>query len=174
MRVKVDAATLAKLQKSGVVPQLEEPQQITLELPWPPSTNRIWRRVGNRTVLSKAARQYHQQVMRSTAVPVAMTGRLAVALVANPPDNRRRDIDNLIKTVLDALRKVGAYEDDSQIDLLTIIRGSQCDGGNAAVMVDSLTDGSKWLALARLAASKLTPAERLEMMGLLTHTEGQR
>lgn len=171
MRVKVDAATLAKLQRNGVVPQLEEPQQITLELPWPPSTNRIWRRVGNRTVLSKAAKKYYKDVTDSIAVPVAMTGRLAVALVVSPPDERRRDIDNLTKTVLDALRKVGAYEDDSQIDLLTIIRGDLCDGGNAAVMVDSLGDGSKWLALAKFAASKLTPGEMAE---LVAHTGGQR
>ena len=31
------------------------------------------------------------------------------------PDKRRRDIDNLLKPILDALGQYGVYEDDSQI-----------------------------------------------------------
>ena len=32
-----------------------------------------------------------------------------------PPDNRRRDLDNAQKALLDALQHGGAYRDDSQI-----------------------------------------------------------
>jgi len=41
---------------------------------------------------------------------------------AFPPDKRRRDLDNLIKAIQDSLQYAGVYEDDSQIDYLTIKR----------------------------------------------------
>jgi crossover junction endodeoxyribonuclease RusA len=48
---------------------------------------------------------------------------LAVHITACPPDNRRRDLDNLLKATLDAMQHAGLYDDDSQIDSLKITRG---------------------------------------------------
>ncbi len=48
-----------------------------------------------------------------------LVGRLAVEVEVFPPDNRRRDVDNVIKALLDALQHGGAYLDDSQIVRLT-------------------------------------------------------
>lgn len=48
--------------------------------------------------------------------------RLRVELSVTPPDNRRRDLDNLLKAVLDGLGFAGVYDDDSQIDELLVIR----------------------------------------------------
>lgn len=50
------------------------------------------------------------------------TERLAVRIQAYPPRHGRRDLDNLLKALLDAMQDAGIYEDDSQIDYLAIER----------------------------------------------------
>ena len=55
-------------------------------------------------------------------------------LIANPPDRRRRDLDNLAKAVLDGMNGV-LYDDDSQIDNLIIRRGEPMPGGLVEVVM---------------------------------------
>jgi len=57
---------------------------------------------------------------------------------AFPPDRRRRDLDNLLKSVLDALEHAGLYADDSQIDLLVTRRRMLVSGGKLIVCVGAL------------------------------------
>ena len=94
-------------------------------LPWPPSNNTYYRRVGAKTLISAKGRDYCKAVIKACAEAriSRLDGRLAVAIKACPPDRRRRDLDNLLKGLLDALTHGGAWEDDSQIDQLAIIRG---------------------------------------------------
>ena len=94
-----------------------------LDLPYPPSANKYWRRVGNKTLLSKAARQYKQAVYALClgAGVRPGRGRLAVEVLVSPPDRRKRDLDNLLKAVLDSLNGL-AWDDDSQIDELRLAR----------------------------------------------------
>lgn len=49
-------------------------------------------------------------------------------ILANPPDNRRRDLDNLLKGTLDSLQHANIYPDDNQIDKLKIERTNQRTG----------------------------------------------
>jgi crossover junction endodeoxyribonuclease RusA len=51
-----------------------------------------------------------------------LAGRLDVRINLTMPDRRRRDLDNAMKPLLDALQHAGVYEDDSQIDRLLIER----------------------------------------------------
>ena len=62
-------------------------------------------------------------------------GRLAVTLDAFPPDRRRRDIDNLQKSILDSLQYAGIYHDDSQIDVLVTQRHEVVPGGKLQVEI---------------------------------------
>jgi crossover junction endodeoxyribonuclease RusA len=39
------------------------------------------------------------------------------------PDRRRRDLDNVLKSTLDSLTHAGVWDDDSQIDQLSVERG---------------------------------------------------
>jgi crossover junction endodeoxyribonuclease RusA len=103
--------------------------------------NHIWRRVGRRTVISREGRRYRKAVCAALAAVrvTAMLGRLSVRVTVCPPDNRRRDLDNVQKALLDALAKGGAYRDDSQIDRLEVIRGPVTPGGTVLVEISQVS-----------------------------------
>ena len=109
----------------------------TYQLPYPPSANRIWRTHKGRTLLSKNARDYRKAVTwcLRTAQAIRLEGRLSVEITVHPPDKRRRDIDNVVKPILDALQYAGLYDDDSQIDRLLVQRSEQVAGGNITVSI---------------------------------------
>ena len=111
-------------------------------LPYPPSVNHYWRRVGRRVLISREGRTFRRNVCAllgggGTRKPPA-GGRIALAMDAFPPDRRRRDLDNIAKPVLDALEHAGVYLDDSQIDLLLTQRRKIVKGGKLEVRVDEL------------------------------------
>jgi crossover junction endodeoxyribonuclease RusA len=116
---------------------------ITINLPWPPSVNRIWRRVGNKTILSAEGREFRKTVQGICAINgisgKRMAGRLSVCITANPPDRRKRDIDNLQKSPLDALTHAAVWEDDSQIDELLIRRDSIVSGGSIKITINEIS-----------------------------------
>lgn len=110
---------------------------IRLELPWPPSLNHYYRRVGARTLISRAGRLYRATVVRQLRQEHSspLLGRLHVSIQAYPPDRRRRDLDNAQKALLDALQHAGIYADDSQIDHLDIARCERVTGGRMEVTI---------------------------------------
>lgn len=121
-----------------------------ITLPYPPTNNLYYRRVGSKTLLSRNGRDYREQValeciaQGASAVP----GRLSVCIVAHPPDRRRRDLDNLPKGILDALQYAGVFEDDGNIDQLIVSRGDVVPGGSVSVTVQERLPAN-WLAIER-------------------------
>ncbi|MAG92515.1 MAG: hypothetical protein CMJ48_02015 [Planctomycetaceae bacterium] len=113
---------------------------LEIDLPYPPSINHYWRRVGPRTLISREGRRFRKDVMAILAAmgvePLA--GALAVEVEVYPPDRRRRDIDNVLKSLLDALERGGAYHDDSQIAHLEITRMTPVKGGRTHVLIRPL------------------------------------
>jgi len=111
-----------------------------LELPFPPSVNHLWRRVGHRTLLSRQGHAYRRQVhnllVGRRVQPLA--GRIAVTVEVHPPDRRRRDLDNLQKGLFDAMQHAGVFLDDSQIDELHMRRCECVPGGLVRVCVTLL------------------------------------
>lgn len=110
----------------------------TIELPYPPSVNRYYRHVGCRTLISREGRTYRRRVcsilQRMGVRP--MDGTLAIGLDLYPPDGRRRDCDNVLKALLDAMQYGGVYGDDSQIKkLLVVMRPLVVPGGKVIVCV---------------------------------------
>lgn len=67
-----------------------------------------------------------------------LTDRLAVDILAYPPDKRRRDIDNLLKATLDALQHAGVYKDDYLIDDLRIRRKEAVKDGSLIINISEM------------------------------------
>lgn len=115
---------------------------IELELPYPPSVNHYWRRVGPRTLISRGGRAFRDEVCAILAARRVqpLVGPLAVSIELFPPDRRRRDVDNAMKSLLDALAHGGAYHDDSQVARLTIQRRGVVPGGKVRVRLEAYRD----------------------------------
>lgn len=98
---------------------------MTIELPWPPSANTYWRRNGGNYFISAKGIAYRNLtcvLAREWIEHFIYNVRLRVLVEAYPPDRRRRDLDNICKCLFDSLQKARVYDDDSQIDSLTILR----------------------------------------------------
>jgi Holliday junction resolvase RusA-like endonuclease len=110
---------------------------LEVELPYPPSINHYWRRVGHKTLISREGRRFRASVVAILAAlrlrPLA--GDLTVEVEVYPPDRRRRDIDNVQKALLDALAHGGAYADDSQVVRLEITKREPVAGGKTVVRI---------------------------------------
>ena len=119
-------------------------QGFRVQLPYPPSLNNLYATVNGRRVLSRRGRQYKTEVawlvrrLRAEALP--LSGRLSLTLSVYCPDQRRRDLSNLLKIVEDSLQAGGAYLDDSQIDRLLVIRRGIATAGYLLVAVAPLGD----------------------------------
>ena len=118
-----------------------------LVLPWPPTVNTYWRRSAKggkpRTHISNKGRAYRDDVIQLLLVSKAPrfgTARLAVHITAYPPDRRDRDLDNILKPLLDALEHGGVYANDSQIDDLHIVRGGVTTGGEVHIRITEIEE----------------------------------
>jgi len=97
-------------------------KQAHFRLDYPPSVNTYWRSWRGRVVLSARGLAYRTAAAGLTRARFDVGDRLRVALALTMPDKRIRDIDNVAKAVLDAIGHAGIYDDDSQIDFLSIQR----------------------------------------------------
>lgn len=96
-------------------------KKITFTLPFPPSINKYYGcgKTGIRYLLSQAKdypwlceKAFKDQKIGKSKI----TKKVKVTRHLYPPDNRKRDEDNYIKALNDALWKCGIIKDDSQID----------------------------------------------------------
>ena len=89
-----------------------------LTLPWPPGVNRYWRTFQGRMIISAEGRSYRKAVADQVLIQRGAKhyeGKLRVVIEAWRPDNRKRDLDNLLKAVLDSLTHAGVWADDGLI-----------------------------------------------------------
>lgn len=128
-------------------------------LPWPPTENTYRRFVkGNpRPLISDKGRRYKATVIgiiRASRYNRELAGRLEVEIMLRPPDRRRRDIDNTLKALLDAMQAGGVYLDDSQIDSLHVQRCEPVKDGMVWVEITERTHNKDAANLAKGGKTK--------------------
>jgi crossover junction endodeoxyribonuclease RusA len=115
---------------------------INLTLPYPPSVNH-YKSIG-RLTRTKTGKLYQARVnspetkrffyevwmkCRAEGVKSLLDSTIALEVDVHPSDARKRDLDNILKVLIDSLVKAGCFNDDSQIALLTVKRCSIIEGG---------------------------------------------
>ena len=113
-------------------------------LPWPPSVNHYWcqgkpiYKNGRRIVpryKSDKANMFIKQTKAAIGIVEVSMNRIAVEIMAFPPDKRCRDLDNIQKAIFDGLVNAKLIKDDEQIDDIRVIRGDVVKGGVVKIKV---------------------------------------
>lgn len=95
----------------------------TLTLPFPPSTNNLFKNISKGRARSD---RYNAWLKEGWAMivqqrPARVAGPFRLTLVATRPDRRARDLDNLAKPCLDLLVKAGVIRDDSDASSILLM-----------------------------------------------------
>ena len=123
-------------------------EDIVLHLPWPPTVNSYYKVTRNgQRYLDKKVRAFREAVLEEVmeqAPHLRLDEKLFMEVYLFPPDRRKRDLDNYMKGLLDALTDSELWEDDSLIDQLHIFRGEIVKDGHVRV---ELSDAGPILTL---------------------------
>ncbi|WJW82901.1 RusA family crossover junction endodeoxyribonuclease [Moellerella wisconsensis] len=114
-----------------------------LKLPWPPTNNTLFSVVNGRKIKSKKGRAFTEAVINQITKAnqqFNLSGKLKIKIVANPPDLRKRDLDNLLKAPLDALTQSGVIADDSMFRSMSIDFGEKVQGGSLDITIWEIED----------------------------------
>ena len=112
---------------------------LILLLPYPPSVNTYWGFKGSHRYLTDKAKAFKQEVwirFLESGHKGFGSANLELKVKLHPRDNRIRDIDNGIKSLLDAMCQAGIYTDDSQIQKLEIEKAGIVKGGFCQIILD--------------------------------------
>ena len=110
---------------------------LSIGLPFPPSVNHYYRRAGHTIHISAQGKRYRETVGALLIGESGFTSeRLNMHIAVWVPDKRKRDVHNYHKGLIDALQHAGMYDDDEQIDKLTIERMGIRKGGAVIVSIE--------------------------------------
>jgi crossover junction endodeoxyribonuclease RusA len=118
--------------------------ELKFSLPWGPSVNRYYRSLNKgplagRVLISEEGRAYRKQVAFALLVAGMhrhrLDGSLEIDILVYPPNRMRRDLDNMLKPLLDALTHGGTILDDACFDRLSIERREVVPGGAVEVVI---------------------------------------
>lgn len=114
-----------------------------IELPYPPSVNHYWKSGRDKRgrpmrYLSAAASDFKRIVGLLCGRKNAFSGRVGVRVLVWTPDRRVRDLDNLLKGILDSISGAGVILDDCQVDEIHMRREGVHKGGYVRVWLWAL------------------------------------
>lgn len=112
-----------------------------MQLPYPPTVNTYYTVARGRKILSARGRRYKtdavNEVLAQQPNAKPIEGRVSISIQLAPPDNRKRDLDNCLKPILDVLSESGVvWIDDSQVKRLQAEMLDKCAGGSCVVIVE--------------------------------------
>ena len=109
---------------------------IKLSLPFPPTVNHMWGFAGKRKYLKKEAHEFRRIVQEAAIEAQAkISGRIAIFVALYAPTKRKYDLDNRIKSLLDALEHAGVFLNDEQIDFIWVVRREPVTGGLCKIVL---------------------------------------
>jgi crossover junction endodeoxyribonuclease RusA len=86
----------------------------SISVPYPPSTNRLWSYSSRGVYRTKSYTDWLDLALHSIEWKRELIEkRCAVAIRANPGDRRKRDIDNIVKPLLDLLEHAKIIKNDN-------------------------------------------------------------
>lgn len=112
--------------------------QLDFTLPWCPSVNHYWGQFRNRRFIKKQGLQFRADVAIILKDKPKMIGDMAIEIAVYFPDNRKRDIDNLLKATLDAIEHSGLFKDDNLISDIRIYKAGKIPGGKLDIKLREL------------------------------------
>ncbi len=113
--------------------------RVVIYLPFPPSSRKYY--IKGR-ILSKAALEYRHMVAECVQEQRAETNideKVCFTPILFPPDRRKRDLDNHMKSLQDALTQADVWTDDSLVDQLRVYRGEVIKHGSCIVIITPAT-----------------------------------
>lgn len=114
---------------------------VELILPYPPTVNHYWKHTkSGKHYVTQKGKAFQFEVRRIGKQVDRLLGAVAVQVDVYLPDKRRRDIDNLLKALLDGLTASGVIEDDSLISDLRIRKVGFVPKGKVVVRIEELSD----------------------------------
>jgi crossover junction endodeoxyribonuclease RusA len=115
-------------------------EMIELTLPWPPTVNTYWRNFNGRTIVSARGRSYRKAVADQVLIQHAakhIDYAVKVEIQCFRPDRRRRDVDNLLKALLDSMTYAGVMQDDALIEDLRVYWADEA-GGMVKIIIEGI------------------------------------
>jgi len=113
---------------------------IEITLPWPPTVNTYWRNFNGRTIISKRGREYRHEVLHQVLQQKAdlkIDYAMKIEIQAFRPDRRRRDLDNLLKALLDSLAHANVMQDDALVEDLRVYWADE-SGGYVKITIEGI------------------------------------
>lgn len=126
-------------------------EPMTFTLPYPPSVNH-YKSVGQ-LVRTKSGKLYQKrfnspettafyykvwQAIRFKAPLRPLESTISLEVSVYPPDKRKRDLDGILKVLMDSLQRGGLILDDYQVARLLVIRRDIIPGGQVIVQLSEI------------------------------------
>jgi crossover junction endodeoxyribonuclease RusA len=83
---------------------------------------------------------YWHQYMQHNSFPGFADATISVEVDVYPPDKRKRDLDGVVKVLLDSMQHAKIYDDDCQISRLLVTRMAIIDEGKIIVRIKPYVD----------------------------------
>lgn len=115
---------------------MNEPRSVVLQLPWPPSINSYWKRTRFGSVyVSREGKEFVGRAVQliSNLGESPLVGRIGFDAKFYPPNRQRRDLDNCLKVLIDAIQESKLIGNDYQIKKLSAEMFDPIQNGGAIV-----------------------------------------